>query len=349
MVSTATSASHPPGPVDLLDLARTVREGKPAWAHQGTDPSINKERRLMNDRTSADTSLRVLALWDQQAHLPSIVSFVRGITGEKTPIMLLPAVRGPEAACGDIDVRALGDDAVEILNATGPVPDSVDEIIGIAKARSVNLIVIATTCCAVGAIDHSCGAAALALDSPVPVMLLRTHGLADATPSQLTRVLVPLDGSVRAAQALPLAATLARRLDVPVQLIMVIDPARVLPPAYAYDPEAQDIVSDLRETAHWALKLAEQELEKKAVRVNSSLLYGPVATCIQSAIDPGDLLVMTTHGTGRAAVGKLGSMAAKMVALVTTPLVIIRGQPQEDVVAVSACPWIEQVSRPGAR
>lgn len=303
----------------------------------------------MNDPASVNTSLRVLVLWDNEALVAPTVSFVRGIAGEEARLMLQPVACGPANGGDETTAPELDGDTVEMLERIGQVSESVDRIIAIADARSADLIVMATTCCAVGALDHSCGAAGLALDSPIPVMLLRTHDLARSAVSPIRRVLVPLDGSSRAAQALPLASTLAGRLDVPVQFIMVIDPARVVPPAYAYDPEARDnILTDLRETAHWALKQAEQRLEQSGVLVSSSLLYGPVSTCIESAIEPGDVLVMTTHGTGRAASSKLGSVAAKMVAHVTTPLVITRVQPQRDMVVNAACPWIEPVSRPGA-
>lgn len=299
----------------------------------------------MNDPSTAKTTLRVLVLWDNEALLAPTISFVRGVAGEESRLMLLPVACGPAEGGGETTPQTLEGDATEILDGIGQVSDSVEEIIAIADARAADLIVMATTCCAVGALDHSCGAAELALDSPIPVLLLRTHDLEHAAVSPIRRVLVPLDGSARAAQALPLASGMARRLDIPVQFIMVIDPARVLPPAYAYDPEARDnIITDLRETAHWALKQAERQLEHEGVVASSSLLYGPVSTCIRAAIEPDDLLVMTTHGTGRAGPGGIGSVAARMVEHVTTPLVITRVRPQRDMVVDAACPWIEPVS-----
>lgn len=299
----------------------------------------------MKVRTALDTPLRILVLWDNDALLGSTVSFVRGVTGEASRLMLQPVSSGPANDDSDTPPPRPDGGGVEMLERIGQVADSVEEIVAIAEARSTDLIVIATTCCAAGAMDHSCAAAELALDSPIPVMLLRTHVLEDAALSEVRRVLVPLDGSARAAQALPLAGALARQLAIPVQFITVIDPARILPPAYAYDPDIRDtIVTDLSEMAHWALKQAERQLEGEGVVVRSSLLYGPVSTCIQSMIEPGDLLVMTTHGTGRAGARSLGSVAAKMVEQVMTPLVITRVQPQRDTVVEVACPWVEPIS-----
>lgn len=301
----------------------------------------------MTDEAAVSTFFRVLVLWDNDALLTPTVSFVRSITGEDSRLPLQPVSCGPRNGSDGTDIARFVGDGAEVLERIGQVSDSVDEIIAIAAARAADLIVMATTCCAAGALDHSCGAAALALDSPIPVMLLRTHELEHAGVSSIRRVVVPLDGSERAAQALPLAGTLARRLNVPVQYVMVIDPARVVPPAYAYDPQAQDIITDLRATAHWALKQAERGMENEGVAVSSSLLYGPVSTCIEAALEPDDVLVMTTHGTGRATSSRLGSVAARMIERVTTPLVITRVQPQHDVVVegTAACPWIEPVSR----
>lgn len=297
----------------------------------------------MTNGLSGSTPFRVLVLWDNEALLTPTISFVRTIAGEGSHLLLQPVLCEPANGGDETEMPRLDGDAVEVLGRIGQVSESVAEITAIAEARSVDLIVMATTCCAVGALDHSCGAAQLTLGSPIPVLLLRTDDLAHAAVPPIRRVLVPLDGSARAAQALPLAGMLARRLRIPVQFVMVIDPARVVPPAYAYDPAAQDIITDLREMAHWALKQAEQQLEREGVVVNSSLLYGPVSRCIQSAIEPDDLLVMTTHGTGRAAPSKLGSIAAKMVEHVTTPMVMIRSQPRRDVVVDGyvACPWVE--------
>jgi nucleotide-binding universal stress UspA family protein len=166
----------------------------------------------------------------------------------------------------------------------------------------------------------------------------------------IRRLVVPLDGSARAAQALPFTLRLARRLQLPVQLVMVIDPTRILPPAYAYDPEAMDdALTDLRETAHWALKQAESLMEREGTTVESVLLYGPVMTCIQSALNDGDIVLMTTHGVGRGSAGRMGSVAERMLQTVTTPLVIMRGMAPGEVVVEGyvACPWVEPLSARG--
>ncbi|HWV23721.1 MAG TPA: universal stress protein [Thermomicrobiales bacterium] len=184
----------------------------------------------------------------------------------------------------------------------------------------------------------------VALNSPVPVMVLPPCG--DAGYPSLSRLLVPLDGSDRAAQALPLAKHIAMGAGLPVYFVMVIDPSRVIPPAFAYDPDAWMIVSELRETAHWALRQAETSLRQAGVNVESDLLFGPVNASIQNVLRPSDLIVMTTHGSGKKR-STLGSVAERVLASAAGPVIVIRGTEPGDVVVdgYEACSWVEPLSR----
>lgn len=184
----------------------------------------------------------------------------------------------------------------------------------------------------------------IALSSPVPVMVLPPREN-DSFPAP-SRLLVPLDGSNRAAQALPLAKHIARGAGLPVHFVMVIDPSRVIPPAFAYDPDAWSVVSALRETAHWALRQAEETLKDAGVAVESDLLFGPVNASIQDVMRPSDLVVMTTHGSGNMR-SKLGSVAERVLTSAEGPVIVIRGIEPGDVVVdgYEACSWVEPLSR----
>jgi len=175
--------------------------------------------------------------------------------------------------------------------------------------------------------------AQIALDSPVPVMLVRTsHAGGQAFPPVLKRLLIPFDGSPRAAKVLHVAAQMAARLALPVHLVMVLDPKQILPPAFAYDPEAEDMIAGFRSDAHMSLKRGEHVFDLARVICHSSLLYGPVIGSLKEMIEPGDLVMMTTHGLGNAPHGRLGSVAARMIADIADPLVIMRGSRPVDVV-----------------
>lgn len=309
----------------------------------------------MHGQTADSSHFRVMILTDADSTIEPATAFVRSVAGEDAQLTVVPFACEfhPNGHGLRLEDR-LGKADSRQLHVLAPADgESIDSrsVSDFAEDRHIDLIVTATMCEPGGRLDPSCGAGHLALNSPVPVMLLHSHEQDVHAFPEVTRLLVLLDGSARAAQALPFTAKLARRLRLPVQFVMVIDPSRVLPPAYAYDPEAVgDVITDLRETAHWALKQAEQRLEREGIAVQSVLLYGPVLTCITSTIEPGDMVLMTTHGTGRAPAGKLGSIAERMVANVTTPLVIMRGRTERDVVgdAYVACPWVEPISRPTA-
>lgn len=188
--------------------------------------------------------------------------------------------------------------------------------------------------------------AEIAMNSPTPVMVLRAPRGEQVHFPAFNRILVPLDGSARAAQALPLATHIAKGAGLPVYFVMVIDPSRVIPPAFAYDPEAWSIVSELRETAHWALRQAEEPLIREGVQVDSALVYGPVNACLQAEIRPTDMVVMTTHGAGKAR-ARIGSVAARVLESAAGPVVIHRGSDQGDIVVdgYEACSWVEPLSR----
>ena len=194
--------------------------------------------------------------------------------------------------------------------------------------------------------DGGVDLAVIALESPVPVMFLRGMDGDRVTHSTTKRILVPLDDSSRSLQVVPIAAGVARTTGMPVHLVTVIDPSRVLPPAYAYDPDPCEVVVRLRESARWALRQAEEPLVREGSPVESSLLYGPVNTVLQSAMAPGNTVIMTHRGAGMAP-RKAGSVARGVLRAASGPVIIHPGSDQGDNVVdgYEACCWVEPLSR----
>lgn len=219
----------------------------------------------------------------------------------------------------------------------------------IARETNAGLIVLAVPAGDDGRLDPRSTFGHVSLDSDVPVLVLRVPDGEEPQFGPITRIVVPLDGSATAAQAIPLASQLARMGSLPVQFVMVIDPSRVIPAAYAYDPEAWGIISDLRQTAHWALRQSEGELRNDGIEVHSDLLFGPVNACLTENVQDGDLIVMTTHGSGRASRRRVGSVAERVLAVTPQPIVIMRAAIQGDVVVegYEACSWVEPLHNRG--
>lgn len=189
------------------------------------------------------------------------------------------------------------------------------------------------------------------LRSNVPVLVIR-HSRGGAVPdASLKRVVVPLDGSTTAGQAVPIASTVARSLNIPVHFIMVIDPSRVIPPAYAYDPDAWGMIEELRQTSHWALSQAEAAMERDGVDVNSQLLFGPINASLSANIGEGDLVVMTTHGAERHHLRNRESVARRTLVSIAQPMLVMRAQRQTPIVVdgYQACSWVEPLQQEPVR
>lgn len=189
------------------------------------------------------------------------------------------------------------------------------------------------------------------MSSRVPVLVTR-HSQGGTVPdATIRRVVVPLDASTTAGQAIPVASQVAQMLDVPVRFLMVIDPARVIPPAYAYDPEAWGMIESLRQTSHWALSQAEATMKRDGVSAGSDLLFGPINASLSASIGEGDLVVMTTHGTDRHRLRYRDSVALRTLVSVPQPMLIMRAQSEAPVVvdAYQACSWVEPLQRDAAR
>ncbi|MBA2776708.1 MAG: universal stress protein [Chloroflexia bacterium] len=295
----------------------------------------------MQTLPSLAATFTILIPWDGSISVDALLTLARSMGGTESKLLLLPVTSGHVDDDGTNHLSSPNQEAlvstwsrVEWLERSDSASTATD-IVATAARRNADLIIMATSCHADGAVDASCLAGQLALDSPTPVMVVHVEGEhSTASAPLITRLVVLADGSARAAQALPLAANLASRLDAPVRLLMVIDPARVLPPAYAYDPEASaEMVARLTGEAHEALTQAERQLTNNGVAVTSELLYGPVIESIEAAVQLGDVLVMTTHGLSGATQSQLGSVAARLVADNPGPLVIMRGSHLASVVA----------------
>ncbi|MCH7483076.1 MAG: universal stress protein [Chloroflexi bacterium] len=162
------------------------------------------------------------------------------------------------------------------------------------------------------------------------------------------RILVPLDGSELARQALPYAGAIAAARSVYVELVEVVAPLEALikPPTEdefaavgagvgAYPWPASDewagVAERFREEA--VKRLAEAEsLIGGGTATRSVVLDGDPATAIIKEADkqPGTLIVMATHG--RSGIGRwlLGSVTDKVVRHAHHPTLVVRARDDVD-------------------
>jgi len=164
----------------------------------------------------------------------------------------------------------------------------------------------------------------------IPVLLVRpAEGVAPPSRPGAGRILVPLDGSPLAEEALDTGARLARALDTELSLLQVVppvllsdDPALPLPSAYDEEltgmcrTQAQDYLDDVVERLH------AQGLRASGVAVVG---WSPVDSILEVARPEHIALVaLATHGRGGLRRLALGSVADKLVRGADVPVLVYR-------------------------
>ncbi len=142
------------------------------------------------------------------------------------------------------------------------------------------------------------------------------------------KILVPLDGSVRAEQAIPVAARIAREASGVVMLLVVAP----LPVEFHTDVkrraevEAPAFIDEDLNHARQYLKSVEEMPELAGVKIQTEALIGGVAPTILNAIElfHADLLVMCSHGSSGFKRWALGSVAHKIVSHSPVPVLLLR-------------------------
>jgi nucleotide-binding universal stress UspA family protein len=259
-----------------------------------------------------------------------------------------------EASLDAVDALAaglrsrFGDASVETVLAQG---DPVTEILHLATEMQPDLIAMATREHLPPAIPSARTISvqvAQATSRPVLVVHACDH---DWRPQ---RVVVPLDGSLRSLQALPVAAGMATQGPVPVHLVAVIDPAASLPAAYAWscpecDPDLQDALQYLQCQANDMLNQAERSLRAAGVMVTSDLRLGKTTPVLLAAIQPGDVVVMTTRGVDGHQGSHAGSVATEILRHSPAPVVAFHPRLEPTVIHTGFETGLERDRQPARR
>jgi nucleotide-binding universal stress UspA family protein len=170
----------------------------------------------------------------------------------------------------------------------------------------------------------------------LPVTASRQQERAAATPTrpwQRARgtprhVLVALDGSNYAEQALPAAESICKAFNARLTLVSVLPQrSRIWPFGRSKsEPKAQ---GGGRRKLEAYLQGVAKRMEAKGVDVNYSVLRGPVAESVNRLMEEQaiDMSIISTHGRSGLQRWVLGSVARRLVQLVTRPVLIIHPAP----------------------
>ena len=169
-------------------------------------------------------------------------------------------------------------------------------------------------------------------------------------PPSFRSLLVPLDGSRFAEQALPLAMAIAGATGAKLRLVLVHQSPS--PPADAVTVRLATSIELMTQKAEreYLRRIAGTMRSGEARRVTGVTLAGPVVPTLLKYIDEigVDLVVMTTHGRSGIQRAWLGSVADQLARSLEIPLVLVRAEegegrtaalPVEILVALDGSRW----------
>lgn len=147
--------------------------------------------------------------------------------------------------------------------------------------------------------------------------------------TQIRPILLPLDGSEVAEQALPVAASLARAAGVALHIVTVEEPLSPLIGATEYGGQAPELLKEDTTRLRVYLDHARAAAETAGARaVDTTLLVGGVSAALAGQITGGriGLVVITTHGRTGISRFWLGSVADRLLRTVSVPVLLLRAR-----------------------
>ena len=207
-----------------------------------------------------------------------------------------------------------------------------DTIVHVAEGEDINLIAMAThgysgiKRWALGSVTDKVVHA-----TNIPVFVVRGTEPRPAGVRPIRRILVPLDGSALARQALPFAADLAKSTRADLILLTVATPPLLeAPELMSSSLRTDDALAGLQDQLMVELGGLADELGPHDVRITPLAVNGFAADTIIDVAEQrqAGLIVMATHGYSGLKRWALGSVADKVLHAATTPLVLVRAQNQ---------------------
>jgi nucleotide-binding universal stress UspA family protein len=199
------------------------------------------------------------------------------------------------------------------------------------RARAVNSDLIAmTTHGRSGFVRWALGSVAERVVQGATVPVLLVGETQDGAGAGLRHILVPLDGSTLAEQALPLAQTLASATGAHLLLLQVVQAPdegskRILWGSVA---EADAVLARWCADAEHYLRQRANELQETGVTAEVRAVLGNPDKVIHNLVadEAIDLIVMSTHGRSGLSRWYYGSVANKVMRSVGCPLLLVRSK-----------------------
>jgi nucleotide-binding universal stress UspA family protein len=213
--------------------------------------------------------------------------------------------------------------AAHILTLHGPAPETIATV---TRVHRIDLVVLAPE--SRGLLEtlwRPSVTASLLPRLEAPVLIAPKSGAEAMLLGPGGHVIVPLDGSPLAEQALPLARRLAERYQRGLLLLRVVPPLQaVMTGAGMYPVAREQAELEYREAGEYLRAVCDQLQRAGHVPAQYMVLSGIPAEEILAEVEtkPCSILVMSTHGRGGMARFLLGSVALTVARKVAIPALI---------------------------
>jgi len=175
--------------------------------------------------------------------------------------------------------------------------------------------------------------------TPRPLLLLRPQesgrlfSMTNFKVASYKNIVVPLDASAFAEQALDQASELALAMNTTLHLVSIVSPPHTLPIHIHKEEESQSLMrasihqKEVERRIHY-LKQKADSFKEQGIRVQTDVASGHAAEEILrvSTLHQETLLVMTTHGRSGLRRLLLGGVAMKVVQGAHVPVLLVRGR-----------------------
>ena len=266
----------------------------------------------------ADDSTRILLLEVVPA-AHAVTDFRGNTVGSSSEIQRAYTAHAEEHLASIQDKWCADRDRVELVIGRG---DPADEILRIAAENGADIIIMSSHGQgAVGRFVSGSVADQIVRTAPLPVMIIGPDG--DLSPKQtIRRVILPMDGSEMSQRAIPIAEELASQAGADVYVVSVISPVANLADAQANAIDANLVSQSFQQAAAYVSEVVDS-LRNRGVPAGGDVLTGRVAPSISGALEPGDVLVMTSQSRTFLHRWAMGSNAMKLVSTGQAPVVVL--------------------------
>lgn len=210
------------------------------------------------------------------------------------------------------------------------IGDPADVIVEVAASQQVGMIVMATHGYS-GLRRWTLGSVAekVVRATETPVFVIRASDDPLPDPITLKRIMITLDGSAFARQALPIAARLATETAGELLLLSVIaPPVWEAPESLGVGPNFDAALEAVQERLPQEIGPLADELSQRGVPITPLAASGFAADTIvdEAQRQHADLIVMATHGYTGLRQWRLGSVATKVLHATHTPLLLVHAR-----------------------